>query len=119
MLIEAFIPKLAVEGLDEGILRGLAKLDQLQLDIALIDPLIKRLAGGFGALVGANRLWVAAKPRYFAQCPVDTSAADPVFHQNANPFLGEVISYCQAFDPPSRAERIDDEVHRLDLIRCA
>ena len=37
---------------DEGVLRGLAGLSQLQP----IGPLIKRLAGELGALVGTDRL---------------------------------------------------------------
>lgn len=55
VLIEAFIPKLAIEGLNEGITRGLAKLDRLQLDVVMVGPRIKRLAGEFTALVGADR----------------------------------------------------------------
>lgn len=33
--------------------------------------------------------------------------------------LGEVIDHRQAFDPPPCAERVEDEVHRPDLVWCA
>ena len=90
VLIEAFVPELTVERLDEGILRGLTKLNQLQLDVALIGPLIECLAGELGPLVGADRFRVAAKPRHLVQRPCDAKAADTVLHQDADRLLGEM-----------------------------
>lgn len=116
VLIEAFVPELTVERLDEGILRGLTRLNQLQLDVALIGPLIECLAGELGPLVGADRFRVAAKPRHLVQRPCDAKAADTVLHQDADRLLGEVIDHRQAFDPPPGAQCIEDEVHRPDLV---
>ncbi len=101
---------------DEGVLRGLAGLSQLQLNITPIGPLIKRLAGELG---GADRLRVAAQPCHLVQRPCDTKTADTVLHQDANRLLGEVIDHRQAFDPSPSAERVEDEIHRQDLVRCA
>ena len=77
VLVEAFIPELAVDRLDEGILRGLARLNQLQFDVALIGPLIERLAGELGTLVGADRLRVAPKVCHFVQSPGDVKLLIP------------------------------------------
>src|SRR5271170_2341927 len=55
VLVEALVAKLAVETLHIGVLRRFARLDQPQLDAALIGPLIERLAGELRALIGSNR----------------------------------------------------------------
>ncbi len=39
--IEALVAKTAVEALDEGILNGLTGIDELQLDLVLVGPLIE------------------------------------------------------------------------------
>ncbi len=44
MLIQAFVPELAVEALDVGILIGLARPDEGQLHVGLIGPGIQHLA---------------------------------------------------------------------------
>ena len=43
------------QALNVGVLRGLAGFYQAQLDLVLVSPLIKRLAGELRPLVGADR----------------------------------------------------------------
>jgi hypothetical protein len=47
ILIQAFIPELPVEALDESILDGLAWLDEAQLHASLVGPHVQGLAGEF------------------------------------------------------------------------
>lgn len=105
MLIQAFVSKLAVEGLDERILCGFARLSQLQLDIALIGPLIECLASEFGTLVGAHCCRVTAEPSHFIQCASNAKAADAVILKDTHRLLGKVIDHRQASNPPPRTER--------------
>ena len=54
VLIEAAIPELAVEALDEGILRRLAWLDESQRDLPLTRPKEHRLAGKLSTIIANN-----------------------------------------------------------------
>ena len=49
--IEALVAKTAVEALDEGVLDGLAGVDELQLDLLLIGPVIEHPARQFRSVV--------------------------------------------------------------------
>lgn len=69
MVIQAFIPEATVEALDEGVLRGFAGLDQLQLNTMLAGPLVQCLAGKFWPLVGSNSLGVTTK----ASCLIENT----------------------------------------------
>src|SRR5438034_9902729 len=51
VLVEALVPQAAVEALDEGVLDGLAGLDEAQTHAAFIGPLIERPASKLGAVV--------------------------------------------------------------------
>ena len=55
MVIQALIPKPAVEALDEGILRRFARLDQLELHAVLVGPLVQRPACELRSLVSPDR----------------------------------------------------------------
>src|SRR5262245_55370251 len=61
VVVQAFVAKLPVEALDVGILRGLARGDELEIDAMTISPSIKRPTGEFRPLVGANRSRQASK----------------------------------------------------------
>src|SRR5512137_2990385 len=54
MLVQALLAQPAVEALDEGVLDRLARLDELQLNAALVGPLIEYAAGKFRPVVALN-----------------------------------------------------------------
>jgi hypothetical protein len=54
VLIQAFIPELSVEALDERVLRWLATLDEVQRHLILIGPLVHDPAGELGPVVDLN-----------------------------------------------------------------
>lgn len=51
VLIEAVIAEGAVEGLDEGVLDGLARLDVIEVDLAPLGPEVEGLTGELGPIV--------------------------------------------------------------------
>ena len=59
-LVQEFIPELAVEALDEGILGRLARRDVVPCDLLLLCPPQHRHAGEFGSVVADDRRRPAA-----------------------------------------------------------
>jgi hypothetical protein len=55
VLVEALVPQLAVEALDEGVLHRLARLDEVQPHPSLVGPGIQRLPGKLWAVVDDDR----------------------------------------------------------------
>ena len=62
MLVQTFIPELAIKALDICILRRLTGLDLFQIYTMFISPLINRLVGEPGTLVSASGLRIIAEP---------------------------------------------------------
>ena len=54
MQVQAVLPELAIETLDEGILGRLAWLNEMQFDSGAPRPEEQRLAGQFGTVVADN-----------------------------------------------------------------
>ena len=63
VVIQTLVAQLAIETFDVGVLRRLARLNQLHLHVAHRCPLIECFAGELGSLVGADRQGIAAKQR--------------------------------------------------------
>jgi hypothetical protein len=55
VLVQTRVRQTAVEGLDVGVLRRLAGLDEAELDLVFARPLIKRPARELRAAVGLKR----------------------------------------------------------------
>src|SRR3989304_115382 len=51
VLVQALVAQPAVEALDEGVLHGLARLDEAQRDPLLVGPLVERFARQLGPVV--------------------------------------------------------------------
>lgn len=58
MSVQAFRPQLAVESLDEAVVRRFAGPGEVERDLLCIGPQIKVARDEFAAIVGPNRLWV-------------------------------------------------------------
>jgi hypothetical protein len=67
VLIQAFIPKAAVETLNKSVLCWLTQLDKSQFYAMLKSPLIECAAGKFRALIGSYRCRITTKKRYAVQ----------------------------------------------------
>src|SRR5262245_22293463 len=54
--VQALVAELPVEALDEGVLHGLARLDEAQLDASLVGPLVQQPARELRSVVQYQRL---------------------------------------------------------------
>ena len=55
VLVQALVPKLPVEGLDENVVDGFARPDEVELDATAVRPRIECGAGKLGAVVNDDR----------------------------------------------------------------
>ena len=51
VLVEALVAKPGVEALDECVLRGFARFDEVKLDVSVVGPALHRAARELGAIV--------------------------------------------------------------------
>ncbi len=63
VLIEVFIPKSRIEGLDEGVLIGLSWRDEIVLDRSGVDPGSEGIGSELWAIVAPEKLWAPWKSR--------------------------------------------------------
>jgi hypothetical protein len=76
VLVQAFVPELAVQAFDKRILCGLAGPDQLELDAVMTGPLVQylqaaaRLASRYSRQV---RLWLSSMPETACRRPWSAS----------------------------------------------
>src|SRR5574343_752988 len=116
VLVEAFIPELAVEAFDVSVLRGLAWLDQDVLNASRLHPCHEGSACELRTVVGSDGLWVAPEPCGLIQDAGDVCAWHGQVHSNVDAFMREVICDGQAFDASPVGQRITDEVQAQGLI---
>jgi len=117
MVVQAFIPKPAVEALDERILRRFARLDQLELHAVLVGPLVQCLAGEFRPLVSPDRLGIAPETRRLIEHPGHVMSRYSEIDGEINGLLAEVIDDSQYLDSAAISQCVTDKIHRPDLVR--
>lgn len=117
VIVEAFIPEAAVEAFDEGVLGGLAGLNQFELDAVPIGPLVQCPPRELWPLVGSDSSGIAAEGRDAVEDAGDIGAADGLICDDVDGFPRVVIDHGQALDPAAAGQRIEDEIHRPDLVR--
>lgn len=98
VLVEAFVPELAVEALDVGVLGGLARLDKDVLNTSCLHPCHEGSACELRSVVGSDGLWVAPEPRGLIQDAGDVCARHGQVHSDVYALTGEVIGDGQALD---------------------
>src|SRR5574343_1130021 len=126
VLVEAFIPELAVEAFDVSVLRGLAWLDQDVLNASRLHPCHEGPACELWAVVGSDGLWVAPESCGLIQDAGDVCARHGQVRSDVDAFMGEVIGDGQALDASAICQRIAHKVQAPGMIdaggrhqRCA
>ena len=76
MVIEALVPKLAVEALDVAVLDGLAGPDEMDLHAGGVSPRIEGLARELGPVVADDDAWSAADGEQALQDANDPGATE-------------------------------------------
>lgn len=98
VLIEAFIPELAVEALDVGVLSWLAWLNQDVLYASCLHPGHEGSACELWAVVAPDGLWVAPESCSPLEDASDVCPRHGKVHSDVDALMGEVIGDRQAFD---------------------
>ena len=116
VFVQTFITELAVKAFDVRVLRWFSGLNQLQLYLVVIRPLVERSSSELRALVCTYRGWISAE----SCSPVQdagyiVSGYRDINHQ-VDGLLGAVINDGQNLDASPVAQRIHHEVHRPDFI---
>lgn len=106
VLVKTFVAELAVERFNVGILRWLARLNQLQSDAVRIRPLVKRAAREFGSLVCSHCLGIAAKASCADQCPSDIQTGDAMVDDDVDSLFRKIVDDGQALHAPAVGKRI-------------
>lgn len=116
VLVEAFVPELAVEALDVGVLGGFARLNQDVLNASCLHPCHEGSACELRAVVRSDGLWVAPEPCGLIQDAGDVCARHGQVHRDVNAFMGEVVRDGQALDASAIGQRVTHKVQAPGLI---
>ena len=111
VLVEAVVTEGAVEGFDEGVLGGFARLDVMEMDAGGLGPEVDGFAGELGAVVGGDGLWQAAYEGELLKERDDGSAADGSVGMECEALACEVIDEGEATEASAVGELVMDEVH--------
>lgn len=116
VLVEALVPKLAVEALDVGVLDGLARPDEVQLHPAAVGPLVHGPAREFRPVVTGDDLGQAAELGDLVEQGRHALAPDGEVHEEYQAFARKDVHEREGLEPAAAHERVEDEVHGPTLI---
>jgi len=93
VLIEAFLPEPAVEGLDISVVRRLPRSGKVQSDVIPVSPKIDVLRDEFRAIINPDR----PRSPVILHDPLQDldylAAPDPLAHMNGQAFTGMIVHY--------------------------
>ncbi len=113
VLVEAFIPKLAVEALDKGILHGLSRLNEVEMDPMLSRPRIQRRPGEFGPVIQDQGLWQWASENQPIENSTHPRPAKGDSDFNHRGFLRTGMRHRQTLVPSPRHQTVMCKIHRV------
>lgn len=116
VLIEAVIAEGAVEGLDEGVLDGLARLDVIEVDLAPLGPEVEGLTGELGPIVTGDGTRSFQRVAKGIKQIGYSSTPDGGIDMERQALAGAVIDQGQAAEASSPGKLVMDEVHGPALI---
>jgi hypothetical protein len=115
VLVQAFVPELAVEALHETIIDRLARADELQPDSVRIRPAIHGVADELGAVIDHDLLRQAMNSRYPRQNLDNPLTTNRGVGLNPETLLRIGVNDRQQPEPSSGMQGIMQEVHRPQL----
>lgn len=116
MLIQAFIPELAVEALDVAVLHRAARLNQNVTNAMGLRPGHESAAGEFRSVVGSHCVRMSAKYSRLIQQPGHILAADAVVGRDVHALVAKIVGHGQALDAPAIGQAVADKIHAPHLI---
>ena len=112
VLVQAFIPKLAIEALDVGVLRGFTWVDEVQLNPSLLSPAEHRLAGELRSVIHHYNLGQTGDFRQAVQDSRHSLAGYGGVYCYGRTLPAEVIYHGQGSEPAAVPQAVMNEVHR-------
>ena len=116
MDVETLVSEATVEALAEDILDRLARIDELQLDVVLVGPLIENLARQFWSVIEHDGLGGGAVVDELVEHLNHPSAGKRRVDLDRQGFTGAGVQHGERTDRSSRGYGITDEVETPALI---
>ncbi len=116
MLIQAFIPKSSIEAFNESVLHRLSGLDEFELYLVSVGPLIHRLRSVLASVVADDPVRETSRDLDSVENLGNALACDREVDMQTESFVSEKVLNGQHTKPPSGSETVRDKVHRPDLI---
>ena len=116
MVIQAFVPKLAVEALDVAVLHRSARLNEDVANPVGLCPCHESPAGELWAIVGTHRNRIATEQGRPIEKPSHIQATDAVVGRNVHALVAEIVGHGQALEAPAVGQAVAHEVHAPHLI---
>src|SRR5690606_19662587 len=117
MLVQAVVPKLAIEAFHERVLHRLAWLDEMQLDAAFARPQEQRLAGELRAVVADDAFGQATGLAELLQVGRDPLPRDRGICQLPHALPGVVVNDVEYAEATPGSQLVADEVHQRSFAR--
>jgi hypothetical protein len=116
MLVQAFVPELAVETLDVAVLHGATRLNQNVTYSMGLRPGHECVAGEFGPVVGSHRVRMPAKLGRLIQQPSHILVTDAVVGRDVHALVAKIVCHGQTLDAPAIGQAVADKIHAPYLI---
>src|SRR5262249_42749354 len=111
MHVQALVAQASVERLDESVLYGFAGPDEVELDAALIRPVLERSGGELRAVIDGDR----ARDRAAAEDSIEGDGHGAARHGGGDlqqwTLATPLVDYREHPELPSVGQRIVDEIH--------
>lgn len=95
MLVETLLAELAVERLNEGVVRGFPKPAEVELHFIEVGPPVERFRDELRTVVEADRFWRGASLDNLFQGFHHVVAGQPLTNPNGQTLTAKVINYRQ------------------------
>ncbi len=116
MLVQAFVPELAVETLNVAVLHRAPRLNENVADAVGLRPCHESAAGEFGAVVGSHRARMSTKQSRPIQQACYILAADAVVSSDVHTLVAKIVCHGQTLDAPPIGQAVADKIHAPHLI---
>lgn len=116
VFVQTLIPELSVEALDEGVLDGFPRADEMKCDSSLIGPGIQGFAGEFGTVVDHDDLWQPPCVCKTLEDSDNATSGQRCIDFDYRALTGEIVDDVQGAESSACGQGIVREVHRPALV---
>jgi len=110
MHVQALVPKLPVETLDESIVHWTPWCNEVKLNSSFVSPLIEVVTGEFSSVVRSDALGLAIPHHCLVKCARYRVCRESLSNLKAHAFPTHLVDGCEDSQPPSIRQLIAHEV---------